>query len=100
MKFYTENITKIEVRNGNTGDLVIVEADKAETILKLLSEMEFSKGKKTDAAGGWSYLIKAYNCEELIYKVYILTDNKIIYDGYFYSTKEKFELDKLEQLYE
>ena len=89
LTFQLENITKIELRDGNNGNTVsITDKDRIQTLIQPFNENEFIKNKSSKDSAGWKYWIKFYQDDKIIIEINNVSSNMIDYNGYFYDIKD------------
>jgi len=88
LTFNLENITKIELRDGTTGNsFIITDQDKIQTLIQPFNDNEFIKYKSSKGYGGWKYGLIFYENDNIVAKISSVVSDTINYEGYFYNIK-------------
>ena len=84
--FEFDNITKIEVMNGNTGERV--EIDASPFVINMFEDSSFKKGSSAADSTGWSYRLLFYQDDKLTIDITVLSETRISYNGYYYNIED------------
>jgi len=89
--FKINDITRIELTDGNTGDIVeITDTDVIQELIRPFNENEFKKGESTKNQAGWSYRLNFYQNDKLSTSIVIhgQDGNRISFNDFFYDTAD------------
>ena len=83
--FELDDITKIEITNGSTGETAeVTEAEDIQSITQMFIDASFKRGSSSADSTGWSYRIRFYQGEKLAADITLLGEVRISHNGYFY----------------
>ena len=83
--FELEDITKIEITNGSTGETAeVTEAEDIQSITQMFIDASFKKGSSSADSTGWSYRVRFYQGDKLAADITVLGEVRISHNGYFY----------------
>ncbi len=93
------DFTNIEVRDGNTGTLIILDIEKIDELYEKLKDIEIVRDKSSKDHTGWNYAIKFLYGSKEVDEILILGSNKIIYHNYFYDLNSNIDIEYLKSLF-
>ena len=93
-----EEVTKVEIRSGTSGDSVLVaDSEDINIVFGLLNSGVYTAVKDAGSRGGWSYLVKIYHGENVIQ--YIAGYGVKIGDTDYLADNDTMILRKLGEMY-
>lgn len=95
------DFTNIQVVDGNTGNLIILDIEQTDELYEKLRSIEAIRDKSSKHHTGWSYAITFVYGSKEVDEFFILSDNKIIYNNYFYKDlNPNIDIEYLKSLFE
>lgn len=95
------DFTNIQIVDGNTGNLIILDVEQTDELYEKLRYIEVIRDKSSKHHTGWSYAITFIYGSKEVDKFLIISDNKIIYNNYFYKDiNPSIDIEYLKSLFE
>ena len=95
------DFTNIQVVDGNTGNLIILDIEQTDELYEKLKDIEATRDKSSKHHTGWSYAITFVYGSKEVDGFLIVGDNKISYHNYFYKDlNPSIDKEYLESLFE
>ena len=86
--FSIENITKIELTDGNNGNTVdIIDQDQIQFLIQPFNNNEFRRGKSSTNYTGWRYRLNFYQGNKITTQIIVNSTEQIDFEGRFYDIK-------------
>lgn len=95
------DFTNIKVMDGNTGNLIILDVEQTDELYEKLRDIEAIRDNSSKHHTGWSYAITFIYGSKEVDEFLIISDNKIIYNNYFYKDINPIiDIEYLKSLFE
>lgn len=95
------DFTNIQIVDGNTGNLIILDVEQTDELYEKLRYIEVIRDKSSKHHTVWSYAITFIYGSKEVDKFLIISDNKIIYNNYFYKDiNPSIDIEYLKSLFE
>ena len=83
--FSLEDITRVELQSGTTGDFVeITEQGQIQNVIQAFNENEFQKGESSKNRTGWSYRLRFYQENKMTTEIVVMGSGRIDFNDRFY----------------
>ena len=87
--FSIENITKIELTDGNNGSIVdIIDQDQIQSLIQPFNNNEFRRGESSTNYTGWRYRLNFYQGNAITTQIIVNSTERIDFEGRFYDIKD------------
>jgi hypothetical protein len=91
LKLKTSNVTRVTIQHK--ADIISIDnSNELNDFLNYLSELEFILNSSAIGSKGWTYWVKCYSSDKLVYDFTIRDKDTIVYNNFFYKTK-KYSID-------
>lgn len=97
-----QNIEKITIRNGNTGESIDVTSSKEiNNLISQINSLELKKEHKISSGTGWEIMLNIYFAKNEKISSFVIRNNGIEYNNYFYGTNDESQklLNLLETMF-